>query len=228
MGAKEDSARVATLAGPRGGPLFLTRAHLQASLMIRRTKREQKKSPTSPSFLWSDETMGVSNRQSKLLFFLSAASLRLCLHSFLIGPRGVAGFSGAAFKKGVRYSPDVALHEKKSVRRGGGGRAPQQPDQMSAEESESTLEPSPAAPSEARLIILQITDVYTLEYFASFKTLLEEIKEKSKGAKVICMLTGDFLSPYLLSSVDRGAGMMRALGNIPMDYLTVSSVRTKS
>jgi 2',3'-cyclic-nucleotide 2'-phosphodiesterase (5'-nucleotidase family) len=34
------------------------------------------------------------------------------------------------------------------------------------------------------------------------------------------MLTGDFLAPYLLSSVDRGAGMMNALAKTPIDYLT--------
>ena len=36
----------------------------------------------------------------------------------------------------------------------------------------------------------------------------------------ISMLTGDFLAPYLLSSVDRGKGMMNALANTPIDYLT--------
>lgn len=70
------------------------------------------------------------------------------------------------------------------------------------------------------LAVGQVTDVYTLENFAHFQTLLEETREKAKGAVVVCMLTGDFLSPYLLSSVDRGAGMMRALARIPMDYLT--------
>ena len=34
------------------------------------------------------------------------------------------------------------------------------------------------------------------------------------------MLTGDFLSPYLLSSIDRGAGMMKALAATPIDILT--------
>ena len=66
----------------------------------------------------------------------------------------------------------------------------------------------------------QITDVYTLENFAHFKTLVEETRANCEGAKVICMLTGDFLSPYLLSSVDRGYGMMNALGKIPLDYIT--------
>lgn len=62
--------------------------------------------------------------------------------------------------------------------------------------------------------------MYTLENFASFKTLLEETRANAQGAKVVCMLTGDFLSPYLLASIDRGAGMMNALNKVPMDYLT--------
>jgi 2',3'-cyclic-nucleotide 2'-phosphodiesterase (5'-nucleotidase family) len=103
------------------------------------------------------------------------------------------------------------------MRGGGGGRASGQVDRVGTPE---TWEASPNQPSEARLIILQITDVYTLEHLASFKTLLEETRRKSGGAKVICMLTGDFLSPYLLSGVDRGSGMMKALGKIPLDYLT--------
>ena len=49
--------------------------------------------------------------------------------------------------------------------------------------------------------------------------MIEDTKKKAKGAKVISMLTGDFLSPYLLSSVDKGEGMMRALAQTT-DYLT--------
>jgi hypothetical protein len=62
----------------------------------------------------------------------------------------------------------------------------------------------PIDSSECRLIICQITDVYTLEHLAHFKTLVEETKKQSKGATVVSMLTGDFLSPYLLSKVDKG------------------------
>ena len=108
-------------------------------------------------------------------------------------------------------------------RRPAGGRAPQVPDKIPEpddQSSETRWEASPCGPSESKLIVLQVTDVYTLENFASFKTLLEETRAKAEGAKVVCMLTGDFLSPYLLSGVDRGAGMMRALTNVPMDYLT--------
>ena len=113
----------------------------------------------------------------------------------------------------------------------GGGRAAGTPNKIdrikvdpdSVEENcddDAPWEVQPVAANEARLIVLQITDVYTLENFASFQTLLKETKEKAKGAKVICVLTGDFLSPYLLSSIDRGSGMMRALCAVPFDYLT--------
>ena len=34
------------------------------------------------------------------------------------------------------------------------------------------------------------------------------------------MLTGDFLAPYLLSSFDKGVGMMSMLNKTPIDYLT--------
>lgn len=66
--------------------------------------------------------------------------------------------------------------------------------------------------------------MYTLENFASLKTLIATIRaaqgEDGPRNKVITMLTGDFLSPYLLSSVDRGAGMMKTLAATPIDYLT--------
>jgi 2',3'-cyclic-nucleotide 2'-phosphodiesterase (5'-nucleotidase family) len=115
----------------------------------------------------------------------------------------------------------------------GGGRAASTPNKIDRikgdpdsidvtcdDDDDAPWEVQPVASNEARLIVLQITDVYTLENFASFKTLLKETKEKAKGAKVICVLTGDFLSPYLLSSIDRGSGMMRALCDVPFDYLT--------
>ena len=34
------------------------------------------------------------------------------------------------------------------------------------------------------------------------------------------LLTGDFLAPYLLSSFDKGLGMMSMLNKTPIDYLT--------
>ena len=72
-----------------------------------------------------------------------------------------------------------------------GGRKPSQPDRF--DPASQTWEPDPLEDGECRLIICQITDVYTLENFASFKTMVEETKENADGATVLSMLTGDFL-----------------------------------
>jgi 2',3'-cyclic-nucleotide 2'-phosphodiesterase (5'-nucleotidase family) len=100
-----------------------------------------------------------------------------------------------------------------AAKRATGGRRPGQDDRIA---SSDEWEPTPCQPDEARLTVIQITDVYTLEHLASVKTLLEETRARSTGSNVICVITGDFLSPYLLSSVDRGQGMMNALNKIPM------------
>eukprot|EP01134_Creolimax_fragrantissima_P000136 CFRG0136T1 len=39
------------------------------------------------------------------------------------------------------------------------------------------------------------------------------------GSKTISCLTGDFLMPYLLSTIDKGKGMMKMLNITPIDYL---------
>ncbi|KAJ1618213.1 Metallo-dependent phosphatase-like protein [Pavlovales sp. CCMP2436] len=79
---------------------------------------------------------------------------------------------------------------------------------------------TPPDPSEARLTIIQVTDVYTLQNFHALKSLIAERKAANPPGSVVSVLTGDFLAPYLLSSVDKGAGMMNALGKTPIDYLT--------
>ena len=107
----------------------------------------------------------------------------------------------------------------------GGGRKPRQKHQPSLDIDLDDLPDktwlTPSKPGEARLTIVQITDVYTLDNFCHLKTLLKTIRAaQGPNDKVISMLTGDFLSPYLLSSIDRGAGMMKALNETPLDYLT--------
>lgn len=102
----------------------------------------------------------------------------------------------------------------------GGGRPPIFSDRIDTPDQVFSPPKKQSGSSAARLIVLQITDVYTLENLASFKTLIEETKANNPDATVVSMLTGDFLSPYLLSSVDRGFGMMHALGRMGLDYLT--------
>ena len=64
----------------------------------------------------------------------------------------------------------------------------------------------------AKLRIVQVTDVYTLHNFPRLKTLLDQYKAKETTlGKTYSVLTGDFLAPYLLSSFDKGVGMMKML-----------------
>lgn len=72
--------------------------------------------------------------------------------------------------------------------------------------------------SSITLRIIHITDVYTLENFPSLQTLIADQQEE--GVTTVSMLTGDFLMPYLLSSVDGGKGMMDMINAVPIDYLT--------
>merc|ERR550532_2590049 len=71
----------------------------------------------------------------------------------------------------------------------------------------------------ARLTIVHITDVYILDNFPHLRTLIKKTKEQNP-MNTVSMLTGDFLAPYLLSSVDKGAAMMKMLIKTPIDYLT--------
>jgi len=121
------------------------------------------------------------------------------------------------------HSPILAFGFRTSrpILQKSGGRAPESPDVLSTTtKSADWRPPLPPKPSEAKLTVVQVTDVYTLENFASLKTMIAEIKEQVAPGKVISILTGDFLAPYPLSSIDRGAGMMNALAKIPMDYVT--------
>jgi 2',3'-cyclic-nucleotide 2'-phosphodiesterase (5'-nucleotidase family) len=115
----------------------------------------------------------------------------------------------------------IETRQNYPANRKSGGRPPGSPDVAPTESVGDWQPATPPMPSEAKLTVVQVTDVYTLEHFASLKTMLAQIKEQSAPAgKVISMLTGDFLAPYLLSSVDRGAGMMNAVAKTPIDYLT--------
>ena len=102
--------------------------------------------------------------------------------------------------------------------RRGGGRRPHEANMAALDNDEETwLQPS----EDPRLTIIQITDVYTLDNFASLKTLQAKIRQaQGPNAQVVSMLTGDFLAPYLLSSIDNGEGMMMAINETPIDILT--------
>lgn len=70
----------------------------------------------------------------------------------------------------------------------------------------------------AKLTIIHVTDIYILDNFPSLRTLVRQ--KKDEHPHTITMLTGDFLAPYLLSSLDNGVAMMDMIKRTPIDYLT--------
>ena len=76
---------------------------------------------------------------------------------------------------------------------------------------------SAGAASPLWLRIIQINDVYELDNFASLYTLKEEV---SKGPdRTLFFVCGDFLAPSLLSSLDKGAGMVDCLNAIGVTHV---------
>ena len=70
----------------------------------------------------------------------------------------------------------------------------------------------------AKLRIINVTDVYKLDNFPHLRTLIDTKRDEFSG-KTISILTGDFLAPYLLSSIDKGRGMIAMLNEVPIDYV---------
>ena len=58
-----------------------------------------------------------------------------------------------------------------------------------------------------------------LDNFPSLKTLLDAKRAENTDGPTISVLTGDFLAPYLLSSIDFGRGMMSMLNATPIDFV---------
>jgi len=67
------------------------------------------------------------------------------------------------------------------------------------------------------LKIIAVNDVYSNNNLPFFKTCREE--EDSTANKCIAVLPGDFVSPSLLSSIDKGASMIRCMNSAGIDYV---------
>ena len=67
------------------------------------------------------------------------------------------------------------------------------------------------------LTLVAVNDVYDLEHLPKLRTLVDAVKAEREG-KVITTLAGDFLSPSVLSSLDRGRGMVQVLNAVGIDY----------
>ena len=65
--------------------------------------------------------------------------------------------------------------------------------------------------------LVAVNDVYDLEHLPKLRTLVDAVKAEREGT-VITTLAGDFLSPSVLSSLDRGRGMVQVLNAVGIDY----------
>ena len=75
--------------------------------------------------------------------------------------------------------------------------------------------------SAAHLRIIQINDVYQLDNFPSFRSLVDQYSEEPD--KTIVVLAGDFVSPSLLSSLDRGRGMVDVMGEAGVTHVCLGN-----
>jgi len=74
------------------------------------------------------------------------------------------------------------------------------------------------------LRVIQINDVYELENLPHFKTLVEANKEGPD--KTLIVLAGDFLAPSLLSSLDKGRGMVDVLNKCDFTHVSIGNHET--
>ena len=68
------------------------------------------------------------------------------------------------------------------------------------------------------LTLVAVNDVYDLEHLPKLRTLVDAVKAERREGRVITTLAGDFLSPSVLSSLDRGRGMVQVLNAVGVDY----------
>ncbi|KAI9321961.1 Metallo-dependent phosphatase-like protein, partial [Obelidium mucronatum] len=76
---------------------------------------------------------------------------------------------------------------------------------------------SSQGPPTHRLKIITVNDVYKMHMLPSLATAIDI--EKAKGFPLIVLLPGDFISPSLLSSLDKGFGMIDVLNQVGVDYV---------
>lgn len=74
------------------------------------------------------------------------------------------------------------------------------------------------------LRIIQINDVYELKIFPNFKSLVDE--KKHGPDKTLVILAGDFLGPSLLSSLDKGRGMVDTMNACEITHVCIGNHET--
>ncbi|HVY48937.1 MAG TPA: 5'-nucleotidase C-terminal domain-containing protein [Minicystis sp.] len=71
-----------------------------------------------------------------------------------------------------------------------------------------------------RLRLVCVNDVYTLENLPRLRTLVLRARTEDPADVLLTTLAGDFVSPSMLSSLDRGAGMVDCMNHVPITHVT--------
>ncbi|MGF1535037.1 MAG: 5'-nucleotidase C-terminal domain-containing protein [Elainellaceae cyanobacterium] len=79
--------------------------------------------------------------------------------------------------------------------------------------------PSPREAVGPYLRVISVNDIYDLKNYPRLQTVIQRLKATSENAVVKTALSGDFLSPCLITSLDGGKAMMDVLGVVDIDYL---------
>ncbi|KIG15817.1 5'-nucleotidase [Enhygromyxa salina] len=79
----------------------------------------------------------------------------------------------------------------------------------------NTITSPPRGPS---LRVICVNDIYSLENLPRLKSLVQHHAETNPADRMVVTLAGDFVAPSILSSLDKGAGMIECLNEIPITH----------
>lgn len=77
--------------------------------------------------------------------------------------------------------------------------------------------------SAARLRIVAINDVYVLTHLPRLATLIHALRTRDPADAFLVTLSGDFLAPSLLSSLDQGRGMVDCMNALGVTHVTLGN-----
>lgn len=79
--------------------------------------------------------------------------------------------------------------------------------------------PRPRTAVGTYLRILSINDVYDIANYPYVETVIQSLKQTAEDGVVVACLSGDFLSPCLITSLDGGKAMLDVLKVVNIDYI---------
>eukprot|EP01035_Chromulina_nebulosa_P028017 gene28017-36915_t len=74
-------------------------------------------------------------------------------------------------------------------------------------------------PEQCCIKIIAVNDVYKIDQWPHFSTCAREESAVQENVKTISVLPGDFLSPSLLASIDKGKGMIDCMNKSGINYV---------